>query len=93
MTNTKSEIKNILFRIAGEKYRDLVIIALAWKSVVGEFLSERYKVKNFENKIVFIEAVNHLWMQDFVLYRQMYLKKLREETKLEIENILVMLKS
>ena len=92
MTKVNNGLKNLLFKIAGEKYHDLVIIALAWKSVVGDFLSERYKIKNFENKIVFIEAVNHLWMQDFVLYRQMYLKKLKEVTKLDIENILVTLK-
>ena len=93
MNKVNSSLKNLLFKIAGEKYRDLVIIALAWKSTVGEILSERYKIVKFENKILFIEAVNHVWLQDFVLYRPVYLEKLRSETKLQIDNILATVKN
>ena len=93
MNKLSKGLKSLLFEIAGEQYRDLLIIALAWKSVVGELLSERYKVVKFEKKTLFIEAVNHLWLQDFVLYKPMYLEKLRNETKLEIDNIIAMVKN
>jgi len=93
MTQINSSLLGLLFKIAGEKYRELVIISLAWRSTIGDLLSERYKILKFEKKTLYIEAINHLWMQDFVLYRPMYLEKLRKETKIEIDNILVVLKT
>ena len=91
MNKINSSIKNLLFKIAGEKHQDLVIIALAWKPTLGELLSERYKIIKFENNVLFIKAINHVWMQDFVLYRPKYIEKLRNITKIDIENIIVTL--
>ena len=92
MNKATSDIRGLLFRIAGEKYRELVIIALAWRTVIGDFLLERYKITKYENKILYIEAINHVWMQDFILQRPVWTEKLREVTKIDIEKILVVTK-
>ena len=89
MNNLNSKIKSILLTIAGDNYRELVIIALAWKKTMGDLLSERYKIVKFENNVLFIKAVNHVWLQDFVLYRPVYIEKLRKETNIDVQNIIV----
>ena len=88
MTKIKSRLRNLLLRIAGEKYQDLVVIALAWNFVVGDILSERTKILKLENKILYVKVKTHIWMQQLVLIRPDILEKLRDKTKLQIENIL-----
>jgi predicted nucleic acid-binding Zn ribbon protein len=88
MTNIKNSLKDLLYKIAGEKYRDLLLISLTWKSLVGEILSERSKIIKYEKKVLYVKAVNHVWLQEFVLQRPELLAKLKEKTALDIENIL-----
>ncbi len=88
MNKANSSLQNLLFRIAGEKYKDLVIIALNWKIIVGKLLSERSRILKLERKILYVKVCNHIWMQEFILHRPDIIKKLKENTNIEIDNIL-----
>lgn len=90
MNKIDSSLRGLLFRLAGNKYRDLVIIALNWSFVVGKLLSERSSILKFENKILYIKVSNHVWLQEFVLRKPDILKKLQEKVNVEIDNILFM---
>ena len=88
MHNINGQLKKILLKIAGEKHRDLVTIALAWKPLVGDILAEKSKITRYDRGVLYIKAANHIWMQDFVLNKPELLLKLKEKTGLEIKNIL-----
>jgi hypothetical protein len=81
-------LKDLLFKLAGEKYRDIVLVALAWKSVVGVLMSERSKILRIDKKVLYVRVSNHVWMTEFVLLRPKIIKDLKEKTHIEIENIL-----
>lgn len=88
MNKINSDIKHLLYRIAGDKYHDLVLIALTWKSLIGEILSERSKIIKFENNILMVKVSNHVWLQEFLINRPNIINKLREQTNIKIDNIL-----
>ncbi|MCK9328583.1 MAG: DUF721 domain-containing protein [Candidatus Cloacimonetes bacterium] len=88
MNRINSSIKNLLFRIAGNKYQELVVIALNWKYIVGNLLSERSQILKYERKILYVKVCNHVWMQEFILHRPDIIKKMKEKTNIEIDNIL-----
>jgi len=88
MHNINSRLNKLLYRIAGEKHKDLVCIALAWKPVVGEILVNRSKIIKYENHILYIKTINHVWLQEFVVNKPDILAKLRIKTELKIKNIL-----
>ena len=88
MHSINGQLKKILLKIAGEKHHDLVMIALAWKPLVGDILADRSKITKYEKGVLYIKAANHVWMQDFVLNKPELLTKLKEKTGLNIKNIL-----
>ena len=88
MQGLNSQIHNLLFSIAGEKYKDLVIISLMWQPVVGDLLANRSKIQDYKGNILYVKAENHIWQQEFVVFRPKLLAQLKEKTKLDIKNIL-----
>jgi len=83
-----TNIKNLLFKLAGEKYHDIVLIAMTWNSVVGELMSKRSTIFKIEHNILFVKVVDHVWKQEFINLRPKILNDLREKTGLDIQNIL-----
>jgi len=47
--NIKSSISSVLFQIGGDRYHDLIIIALSWKTVVGSYMAEHSSVLKYQN--------------------------------------------
>jgi len=83
-----SNIKSLLFKLAGEKYHHIVLIAMTWNSIVGDLMSKRSTILKIEHNILFVKIVDHVWKQEFINLKPMILKELREKTKLDIQNIL-----
>jgi len=88
MKKFDNNIEGLIFKIAGEKYHDLVVIFLAWQAVVGDIMFEKSKIMKFENKTLFVKVANHVWMTEFVLNRPLFLKRIKEQTKVEINQII-----
>ena len=88
MKKLKSTFEKIVFKIAGDKYHDLVVVFSAWQSVVGDIMFEKSKIIKFENKTLFVRVANHVWMTEFVLNRPLFMKRLKEQTKVNINNII-----
>ncbi|MCL1827446.1 MAG: DUF721 domain-containing protein [Candidatus Cloacimonetes bacterium] len=88
MHGIENKLHRLLFKIAGEKYKDLVTISLVWKPTVGEFLAARSSITKYEGNILYIKAENHIWLQEFVVFKPKLLAQLKEKTHLEIKNIL-----
>ena len=88
MKKMSSVFESLVFRIAGDQYHDLVVVFLAWQTVVGDIMYEKSKIIKFENKTLFVRVANHVWMTEFVLNRPLFLKRLKEQTKIDITNII-----
>ena len=88
MRKINSKLDKLLFQLAGEKYRDFLIISLSWKDVVGELLAARTKVKKFKKNVLYVTVEHPAWMTELVIHRPLILEQLKEQTKLKIDNIL-----
>jgi hypothetical protein len=87
MKRATNEFDSLLYRLAGEKYRDFVKILKNWTAVVGELNADRTAVDRFEKKILYVRVVNHVWRQQFVLMKPDFLRSLRDITHIDIEDI------
>ena len=80
--------KDLVLKLAGEKYRFLALIALAWKDVVGELLAERSTPEKYEHHILFVKVANPTWMQELVLIKPMIVSRLNTKLDLQINDII-----
>jgi len=84
-------IRNLIYRIAGDKFRNLVVIAFAWKRIVGRLLAEKTKIYKFENNVLFVVVSNNVWMQELVLQKYEILKRIKKELNIELDDIIFFL--
>lgn len=70
-----NRFKQLIYQLAGEKYRAFVQVFLAWKPIVGELLAERSQPLKLENKLLYVGVQNSTWMQELILLKQDILDK------------------
>ena len=61
---------------------------MAWNSTVGDIMSKRSKIFKFEHYILFVRVVDHVWQQEFLTLKPKILQDIRDNTGLDIKNIL-----
>lgn len=88
MNNARTALQKLVYSLAGNKYKDLVTIALSWNSIVGKIMAERSSIVKYENSILFIKAVNHAWMQEFVIKKNEILKEFNNRSRVKIKDII-----
>lgn len=86
MKNIKSSIASVLFDIGGDRYHDLIIIALSWKSVVGTYMAEHSSVLKYQNNTLYVGVDSSVWLQEFVLMKQMLLKQVNRAVEKDIHS-------
>jgi hypothetical protein len=88
MLKASGSLNSLLYKLAGQKYKDLVTIALSWNSIVGKIMAERSSIAKFEYNILYIKAINHAWLQEFLLKKNEILKYLNEKGKITVKDII-----
>jgi predicted nucleic acid-binding Zn ribbon protein len=95
LKNIKSNISSVLFQIGGDRYHDLIIIALSWKTVVGAFMAEHSSVLKYQNNTLYVGVDSSVWLQEFVLMKSMIIKQLNKvvakEANSKINNLVFLL--
>lgn len=86
MKNIKSDIASVLFDIGGDRYHDLIVIALSWKTVVGKYMAEHSSVLKYQNSTLYVGVDSSVWLQEFVLMKQTLLKELNRAVKKNISS-------
>jgi hypothetical protein len=86
-------LKELVFRLAGEKYKNLVEIALLWEDLVGPLLAERSFISHLDQNVLFVSVTNSTWMQEYVLLKQPLITKLHEKGFTSITDIVFVNKS
>jgi len=84
-----SNLKKVCFQIVGEKHKDLLTLNLAWADIVGEIMTQKTRIERFEKNVLFIKAVNHLWRQEIVSQKPIYLEKIKTKTNIDVKDIKV----
>ncbi|RLC50154.1 MAG: DUF721 domain-containing protein [Candidatus Cloacimonadota bacterium] len=86
-------IKNLIYRIAGGKYRELISISFAWKRIVGKLMAEKTIIYKFENNVLFVNVSNNIWLQELVLQKYEILRRIKEELKIELDDIVFFMRT
>ncbi len=85
--------RDLVLKIAGEKYYFLALIALNWKNIVGELLAERSAPEKYEHHVLFVKVTNSTWMQELILIKPMILSRLNENKNLQVNEIVFIMGS
>jgi hypothetical protein len=86
LKNIKSSISSVLFNIGGDRYHDLIVIALSWKTVVGPYMAEHSSVLKYQNSTLYIGVDSSVWLQEFVLMKSMLIKQLNKVVARDISS-------
>jgi predicted nucleic acid-binding Zn ribbon protein len=80
--------KDLVLKLAGEKYRFLALIALSWREIVGDLLAERSTPEKYEHHVLFVRVANPTWMQELVLIKPQIIDRMNERLNLQVNEII-----
>jgi hypothetical protein len=93
LNHTGSSIRELVYNIAGDKFKDFVTIAFGWKKIVGSILAQRSFVEKLDNKVLFISVHNNVWMQELILRKSELISDFNSKMNIHIEDIVFFIKS
>ncbi len=93
LTFAGNAFEKLLYNLAGDKYRILVKIALNWKKIVGPLLAQRTELTRFSNNILYVGVSNSVWLQELMLKRPQLLMDLKNNTGIDIKDIIFFIKT
>ena len=80
--------REFVLKIAGEKYRNLALIALSWKDTVGALLAELSTPEKYEHHVLFVKVFNTVWLQELVLMKPQIIQRINQSLKLQVNEII-----
>jgi predicted nucleic acid-binding Zn ribbon protein len=80
-------VKQLVYSIAGEKYKDLVTIKFNWEKIVGKLLAERTNLKKLQHQTLFVGVTNNVWLQELVLRKQQIIEDVRLMLDISLKDI------
>ncbi len=83
-----NSLPDFLVRIFGESHRDYVMLALNWRYIVGEFLTNYSKVMKLENKTLFVSVSNSVVMQELILIKDELKMKIGRNLNIPVKDII-----
>ncbi len=87
-TSLGNACRDIVLRIAGDKYRFLALIALSWQDIVGELLAERSTPEKYDHHILFVKVSNSTWLQELILIKPTIISRLNNNLDLQVNDII-----
>ncbi len=78
---------NLVLKLAGEKHRNLALIVLSWRNIVGDLLAERSTPYRYEFNVLFVRATNSVWLQELILLKQQIMEKITDNLNIPISDI------
>ncbi len=82
-----------LLKLAGDRYRSFVSIYRYWILVVGDLLAEKSYPIKYDNRVLYVAVKNNTWMQELILLKVSIITKYRLEYKVEITDIVYLIRS
>ncbi len=92
MNNVNLLTKNLLYRIAGDKYRVFLDVYKAWQPIVGTLLAEKSYPFRYENGVVYVGVRNSTWMQELILLKHNIIRMYTQTYKIYVTEIVFLVK-
>jgi hypothetical protein len=92
MNNVNLLTKNLIYRLAGDKYRVFLDVYIAWKPIVGNLLAEKSSPFRYENGVIYIGVRNSTWMQELILLKHNIIKMYNQTHKIYVTEIIFLIK-
>jgi len=80
-------LPQLLIKWAGKKNRDLILLCLGWKEIVGSLLAQRSRVSGLKKRVLYVTVKNNVWMQELVLAKSKILLEIKTRFALDIKDI------
>ncbi|MCB5245955.1 MAG: DUF721 domain-containing protein [Candidatus Cloacimonadaceae bacterium] len=90
LSNIKKEIIN---KIAGDKYKSFVNLYQGWKEIVGPLLAAKSHPFHLKDSILYVAVENNSWLQELILRKADIIKQLNYNTGEEIKDIIFLIKT
>ncbi len=86
-----TRIRQLIYKIGGEKHQRFINIFLNWKRLVGELLSERSHPIKLEHDTLFVGVQNSAWMQELILLKADIMQKYKSICHEELKDIIFLI--
>jgi predicted nucleic acid-binding Zn ribbon protein len=93
LTKAGNIFNELLFRLAGARYKDFVRLILVWENVVGSLLAQKAKIYKVDEKVVFVKVENNIWLQELILLKSEIKQKLKRQSGVKIKEIVFFIKN
>lgn len=77
----------MVMRLAGERFRDFVVLYRNWAVIVGELLAERSHPVKCEKGLLYVAVCNNVWLQELVILKKKIMLELNKKTGIPINEI------
>ncbi|MCD8479959.1 MAG: DUF721 domain-containing protein [Candidatus Cloacimonetes bacterium] len=92
-TSLDSRLRQVVFKLGGEKHQRFISLYLAWKGVVGELLAERSHPIRIDHNTLFVGVENSAWMQELILLKPKIMKQYKALFHEELQDMVFIIKS
>jgi len=86
-TRAGGSLNKLAYSLAGTKYRELMILSFGWRSLLGDLLAERARIRKLSDQVLFVEVKNNVWMQELVLRKSELIKDIKLKFNISLKNI------
>lgn len=83
-----NDCRQIIFRLAGERYLGFVKLYMAWPAVVGTLLAEKSMPIKLDEQILYVAVSNNTWMQELVLLKNKIKQELTKKSSVAVIDII-----
>lgn len=80
--------RQLIEKIAGDRYQPFVRLYQAWPGIVGELLATRSHPFRFAHQILYIAVQNNAWLQELYLRKTDILRQCRAAISTEIKDLI-----
>ena len=80
-------LHNLVYRLAGSEYKELVTISFGWKQIVGKIIAQRSSVYKLEKNVLFITVTNNVWMQELILNKTRIINDIYKNFRIKLSDI------
>ena len=79
--------QKLVYRIAGDEFRDFVTLAFGWKKIVGKLLAQKTEIHKLDKKVLFVSVTNSVWMQELILRKFQIMEDIKRMLLIDLTEI------
>ncbi|MEF3694242.1 MAG: DUF721 domain-containing protein [Candidatus Cloacimonadota bacterium] len=85
--SSQEACRQMVMQLAGERFRDFVVLYRSWAAVVGDILSSRSYPIKYDKGFLYIAVSNNVWLQELVLLKKKIMLELNKRTGISINEV------